>query len=183
MTLPFYTIGHSNRSLEEFTALLVEFDIGLVADIRRFPMSRTNPQFNEDTLPAVLDTRGISYEHIAALGGLRGKAGSHVPAEINGFWTNRSFHRYADYALSGEFHAGLEHLRAEGRQRRCALMCAEAVWWRCHRRIVSDYLIASGETVIHIVGQGRSEPARLTSGAVVQPGPLIGYPAPGPPVI
>ena len=176
MRLPFFTIGHSNRSLEAFVELLSGADIGLVADIRTIPGSRANPQFNEDTLPEALAAFQISYEHIAALGGLRRKARGSL-AEVNAFWTNESFHNYADYALSAPFHAGLGHLLTEGRERRCAIMCSEAVWWRCHRRIVADYLIARGETVFHIMGQGRLEPARLTLGAVIQPGGSIVYPA------
>jgi uncharacterized protein (DUF488 family) len=178
VTLPFFTIGHSNRSLEEFAALLNGVGIGLVADIRKVPMSTTNPQFNKDTLPGVLATFDISYEHIGALGGLRGKART-LSQEVNGFWTNASFHNYADYALSVQFHTGFEHLLSEGRKRRCVIMCAEAVWWRCHRRIVADYLLASGETVFHILGQGRVEPARLTPGAVVQRRGTVVYPAMG----
>jgi uncharacterized protein (DUF488 family) len=160
---PFFTIGHSNRSLAEFEALLREAGVELVADIRKMPMSRANPQFNHDALAPALAAQGMAYEHIAALGGRRGRS--------------PSFHRYADYALSPAFRAGLEHLRHAGLARRCALMCAEAVWWRCHRRIVADYLIASGEAVFHIMGPGRLEPARLTPGAVVQADGDITYPA------
>jgi uncharacterized protein (DUF488 family) len=173
---PFFTIGHSNRSLEEFVELLREADIALVADIRTVPRSRTNPQFNKDTLPEALRSFDIGYEHMAALGGLRGKTRT-VPEDVNGFWTNESFHNYADYALSPQFHAGLEHLVAEGRERRSAMMCSEAVWWRCHRRIVADHLIARGETVFHMMGRGRIEPAQLTPGAVIQPGGSIVYPS------
>jgi len=174
--LPFFTIGHSNRSVEEFAELLIGANIGLVADIRKVPMSRTNPQFNKDALPDALAGIDISYEHMGALGGLRGKARS-LPPDVNGFWTNESFHNYADYALSAQFLAGLEHLLEQGRKRRCAIMCSEAVWWRCHRRIVSDYLIARGQTVFHIMGLGRGEPARLTPGAVIQRGGTVLYPA------
>jgi uncharacterized protein (DUF488 family) len=112
---------------------------------------------------------------MASLGGLRGKA-RNVAEGVNGFWTNESFHNYADYALSEEFHAGLARLVEQGRERRCAMMCSEAVWWRCHRRIVADHLIARGEAVLHIMGQGRLEPARLTTGAVVRPGGTVVYP-------
>lgn len=175
MKLPFFTIGHSNRSIEEFVGLLSGAEIDLVADIRTIPRSRANPQFNKDTLPGALAAFDVSYEHMAALGGLRGKARS-SSRDVNAFWTNESFHNYADYALSAPFHAGLDHLLDEGRKRRCAMMCSEAVWWRCHRRIVADYLIARGETVFHIMGQGRLEPARLTAGAVIQPGGTIVYP-------
>ena len=104
---PFFTIGHSNRSLEEFVELLIGTGVELVADIRKVPMSRANPQFNEDTLPEALAALDVSYVHIAALGGLRGKART-LPPDVNGFWTNESFHNYADYALSAQFHAGFE---------------------------------------------------------------------------
>jgi uncharacterized protein (DUF488 family) len=173
--LPFFTIGHSKRSLEEFVGLLQEADIGLVADIRTVPRSRANPQFNKETLPDVLAAFHISYEHVAALGGLRGKART-LSQDINGFWTNESFHNYADYALSEHFRTGLEHLAEWGREWRCAMMCSEAVWWRCHRRIVADHLIARGETVFHIMGPSRLEPARLTPGASIRPGGTVVYP-------
>lgn len=176
MKLPFFTIGHSTRSLGDFIALLSEAQIDLVADIRTVPRSRTNPQFNKDTLPDALAGFGISYEHMAALGGLRGKNRT-VPRDVNGFWTNDSFHNYADYALSTQFHTGLEHLIEDGAKRRCALMCSEAVWWRCHRRIVTDYLIANGETVLHIMGKGHLDPAHLTPGAVIESAERIVYPA------
>ena len=175
MKLPFFTIGHSNRSLKEFVGLLSEADIGLVADIRTIPKSRANPQFNEDTLPEALTAFRISYDHMAALGGLRGKART-ISRDVNGFWTNESFHNYADYALSEQFHASLDQLVEQGRKLRCATMCSEAVWWRCHRRIVADHLIARGETVFHIMGKGRLEPARLTADAVIQSGGTVVYP-------
>ena len=97
--------------------------------------------------------------------------------DVNGFWTNESFHNYADYPLSAQFHAGLKLLLDEGRKRRCAIMRSEAVWRRCHRRIVTDYLIACGQAVFHIMGQGRLESARLTPGAVIQLGGTVVYPA------
>jgi len=175
VTLPFYTIGHSNRTLDEFVEMLAAVDIALLADIRKMTRSRTNPQFNEATLPDALAAVDIAYEHIAELGGLRGKSRG-VPDEVNDFWTNRSFHRYADYALSPEFRTGLDQLIERGHEQRCAIMCSEAVWWRCHRRIVSDYLIARGETVLHIMGNDRVEPARLTAGAVIRDDGTIVYP-------
>jgi uncharacterized protein (DUF488 family) len=95
---------------------------------------------------------------------------------VNGFWTNQSFHNYADYALSNEFQVGLEHLIEQGAGKRCAIMCSEAVWWRCHRRIVTDHLIARGEMVFHIMSQNRVEPAQLTSGAVPEVGKPVVYP-------
>jgi len=173
--LPFFTIGHSNRTLEAFIGLLREADIALVADIRTIPKSRTNPQFDKNTLPGALAAVAISYEHMAALGGLRGRSRGISPT-VNAFWTNESFHNYADYALTAQFQAGLQHLLDRGRKRHCTIMCSEAVWWRCHRRIVADYLIASGETVFHILAEGRLEPAHLTPGAVIQPDGAVIYP-------
>lgn len=168
---PMFTVGHSNRSLESFVELLRAAQIAHVADIRKIPMSRTNPQFNADTLPAAMAAVQISYEHIAALGGRRGKV-RNLSSEVNGFWT-KSFHNYADYALTEPFRDGLDHLVAAGGKRRCAIMCAEALWWRCHRRIVTDYLIARGIAVFHI---GPPMPAHLTPGAAVQGDGMVLYP-------
>jgi uncharacterized protein (DUF488 family) len=173
---PFCTIGHSNRSFDDFVKLLSGTEISLVADIRTVPRSRANPQFNKDTLAQALTAFDVSYEHMAALGGLRGKARAISP-EVNAFWGNESFHNYADYAFSPAFHAGLDHLIERGCQLRCAIMCSEAVWWRCHRRIVADYLLARRETVFHVMGEGRLEPAQLTAAAIVQPDGTIIYPA------
>jgi uncharacterized protein (DUF488 family) len=175
--LPFFTIGHSNRGIEIFADLLQAAQIELLVDVRKMPMSRANPQFNKDAIARSLAAFQIAYEHIAALGGLRGKART-LPADVNGFWENQSFHNYADYALSGPFHAGLERLLQEGSRRRCAVMCSEAVWWRCHRRIIADYLVAAGKEVFHIMDKGHMEPAHLTSGAVVRSDGTIVYPAP-----
>jgi len=178
MNLPFYSIGHSTRSLEDFVALLRVADVRVVADIRTVPRSRANPQYNKDALPESLAAFQIAYEFIPELGGLRGKARL-VPPDVNGFWQNQSFHNYADYALSDSFRAGLERLTALGRERRCAMMCSEAVWWRCHRRIVSDHLLARGETVLHLMGHDRIEPARLTQGAQIEPSGAVVYPPQG----
>lgn len=175
MILPFFTVGHSTRALESFADMLTEAQVVHVVDIRTVPRSRTNPQFNKDYLPGALEPFHISYEHLAALGGLRGKSKT-VSADVNGFWSNDSFHNYADYALSDAFHDGLQHLIAQGRTMRCAIMCAEAVWWRCHRRIVSDHLLAHGEDVFHIMGLGHVSEARLTEGAIVQADGVVVYP-------
>jgi len=176
MRLPFHTVGHSTRTLEEFVELLRIAQVTLVADIRTVPGSRTNPQYNRDVLPESLAGFQIGYEHIIELGGLRGKARL-VPQELNAFWENRSFHNYADYALSESFCAGLDRLIAVGRERRCAMMCSEAVWWRCHRRIVADHLIARGESVFHLMGRDKIEAAKLTEGACVDPSGAVTYPA------
>ena len=164
MTPPFFTIGHSTRSIEDFVALLRGAEIRVVVDVRTVPRSRTNPQYNRDVLPQSLSAFQIGYEHIAALGGLRGHDRD-VPDAVNGFWQNRSFHNYADYAMTESFRAGLAQLRALGHNSRCAIMCAEAVWWRCHRRIIADYLLSEGEQVFHIMGPDRIEPAKLTPAA------------------
>ena len=175
MALPFFTIGHSNRSFAGFVSLLQAADVKLIADVRTLPGSRANPQFNRDSLPASLGDAGIGYTHMPALGGRRGK--SEMPPEVNGFWTNQSFHNYADYALTQAFAEALDELIARGRGTCTATMCAEAVWWRCHRRIVADHLIARGECVFHILGEGRPKPARLTSGAEMRPDGSVVYPA------
>lgn len=175
MRLPFYTVGHSTRTLEAFVALLRVAQVSLVVDIRTIPKSRTNPQYNEDVLPQSLAAFQIAYERVAALGGLRGRA-SGTPPELNGFWENQSFHNYADYALSAGFRAGLDRLLTVGRERRCAIMCSEAVWWRCHRRIVADQLIARGEGVFHLMGRDQVVPAKLTDGARLHAPAQVTYP-------
>ena len=118
----------------------------------------------------------IGYEHFAGLGGLRGK-NREVGPDVNALWRNQSFHNYADYALGADFRSALDDLRQLGQTKTCAIMCAEAVWWRCHRRIIADHLIACGEAVFHIMGPDRVESARLTEGAHVQPNGLVTYPA------
>ena len=135
----FFTIGHSTRSIAEFVELLGEAKIQFVVDVRTVPRSRTNPQFNRDMLPITLSEFAMDYEHIAQLGGLRTKSTT-VPPSVNAFWQNASFHNYADYAMSDDFKSGLMRLRELGHAKRTAMMCAEAVWWRCHRRIITDYL-------------------------------------------
>jgi uncharacterized protein (DUF488 family) len=175
MPQPFFTIGHSTRSVAEFVDLLGEAQIALVADVRTVPRSRTNPQYNSADFAAALRGFGIEYEHIATLGGLRGKKRD-VPPDLNAFWENASFHNYADYAMGESFRSGLALLRELGQGRRCAIMCAEAVWWRCHRRIIADYLIAAGDTVFHILGRGHVEPARMTPAAKPFPDGAITYP-------
>jgi uncharacterized protein (DUF488 family) len=180
MALPFFTIGHSTRPVSEFVDLLDSQQIRLVVDVRTIPRSRTNPQYNHDMLAEALAQHQVGYEHLAALGGLRGRKHGISPT-VNAFWQNQSFHNYADYALTGEFRAGLARLRVLGHERRSAIMCAEAVWWRCHRRIIADYLLAAGESVFHIVGQDRIEPARLTDAARPGSDNSLTYPAEGAP--
>jgi uncharacterized protein (DUF488 family) len=179
MASRFYTIGHATRPIEEFVGLLQSAAVTLVADVRTVPRSRTNPQYNETVLPHSLGAAGIGYEHLATLGGLRGRSRDVLP-QTNAFWQNASFHNYADYAMSGAFRAGLERLRELGGERTCAIMCAETLWWRCHRRIIADYLLAAGEGVFHILGPRHIEPARMTPAARVQSSGELVYPAGGP---
>lgn len=176
MTSPFFTIGHSTHRLQEFAALLEEAGVERVVDIRKIPGSRKFPQFNEDALTRELPVFGIHYEHVAALGGLRGKS-HEVAATTNAWWDNDSFHRYADYACTPAFAEGFAYLLDIGRRECCALMCSEVLWWRCHRRIVADHLLARGETVWHIMGLGKIEAAHLSAGAVVGEGGAVTYPA------
>jgi uncharacterized protein (DUF488 family) len=173
--IPFFTIGHSTRSIAEFVDLLKAAEIRCVVDVRTIPRSRTNPQYNSDVLADTLSRFEIGYIHIPALGGLRGGERDIAPA-VNAFWQNQSFHNYADYALTEAFHSGLAELLALGRERRCAIMCAEAVWWRCHRRIIADYLIAAGESVFHILGKNHIEPAQMTRAAEPGPDSSLTYP-------
>ena len=176
MANPFFTIGHSTWPLAVFVDLLKGADVRLVVDVRTVPRSRTNSQYNGDTLPASLSAFQIGYEHMATLGGLRGRQ-QDVSPTTNSYWQNQSFHNYADYAMGDDFHAGFRRLRELGRATRCATMCAEALWWRCHRRIISDYLIAAGETVFHILGPGRVEQAQVTAAAKLGPTGVLTYPA------
>jgi uncharacterized protein (DUF488 family) len=176
MTHPFFTIGHSTRSILEFVELLREVEIQLVVDVRTVPRSRTNPQFNRDVLPITLSEFAIDYEHIAQLGGLRPRSAT-LPPYVNAFWQNASFHNFADYAMSEEFKSGLTRLRELGHARRSAVMCAEAVWWRCHRRSIADYLLAAGDEVFHILGRNHVERARRTPAANLSPTGVLTYPA------
>ncbi len=173
--LPIHTIGHSTRSIAEFVDLLKVGRVELVVDIRSIPRSRTSSGFNLDSLPEALSDWQIGHTHIIELGGRRPKSKT-VPPEVNGFWTNQSFHNYADYALSDEFRLGLLRLTELSCERRCAIMCAEAVWWRCHRRFVADYLLHQGRAVFHLMGTARIDVATLQP-AVRAHGDVLTYPA------
>jgi uncharacterized protein (DUF488 family) len=162
--LPVFTIGHSTRSIVEFAALLQTGGVQLVVDIRSVPKSRTNPQYNLDALPDALAEFQVAHMRFAELGGLRKKSG--MPADANALWRNQSFHNYADYALSQPFRSGLAHLLQVSAERRTAIMCAEAVWWRCHRRIVADYLIKEGRRVFHLMSETTVSAASMTPGAI-----------------
>ncbi len=174
-TNPIYTVGHSTRSIADFAELLRVGAVQRVVDIRSISRSQANPQYNRDTLPGALASYRIEYDQIPELGGLRKKSKT-IPREVNGFWINQSFHNYADYALSAEFRTGLDHLLELAAGRRCAIMCAEAVWWRCHRRIVADYLLHMNRDVFHLMGASHAEPAAMNDAARVGAGGLV-YPA------
>lgn len=171
----FFTIGHSTRTIDEFIELLAASEINFVIDVRTVPRSRTNPQYNREALLVSLPGSQIAYEHFAELGGLRPRSREISPS-VNGFWENQSFHNYADYAMSADFQSSLAQLRGLGNARQCVVMCAEAVWWRCHRRIISDYLLAAGEQVLHILGPGKIVQATLTKAARPQPDGTLTYP-------
>ena len=171
-----FTIGHSTRTVEELVTLLREAGADLLIDVRSYPRSRTNPQFNADALPGPLARSGIGYRHLRALGGRRGPQTLDGPSP-NGLWRNTSFRNYADYGLTPGFRAGFETLLGLARDHVCAIMCAEAPWWRCHRQIVTDYLLAAEVQVEHILGPGKVDAARLTPGAFAQPDGTVHYPA------
>ena len=166
-----WTVGHSTRGFEELAGLLTAFEIGVLADIRTVPRSRKNPQFNADALPAALAPYAIDYAHLPRLGGLR-----HARKDSqNTGWRNESFRGYADYLLTAEFELGLTELHALTEHGRVAMMCAEAVPWRCHRSLVSDVLTVRGAEVAHIMAPSKANPHVLTSFAKVD-GERVTYP-------
>lgn len=175
------TVGHSTHPIEEFLSLLEQAGVTRLVDVRTLPGSRHNPQFNEENLAPSLEAAGMPYTREKRLGGLRTAART-VDPEVNGFWENASFHRYADYALGEQFAEGLEHLIELATPPALpAIMCAEAVWWRCHRRIIADYLLARRIPVGHLMPDGRITRATLTPGARVEKDGTVTYPAdPGP---
>ena len=164
-----WTIGHSTREIGDFTAALNANDIKLVADVRMLPGSKRYPQFNKEPLASALEKVGIRYEHFAELGGRR----KPKPNSCNTMWRNEAFRGYADYMETNEFCKGVERLvdcaKAYGRT---AVMCAEAVWWRCHRALISDFLKSRGVEVIHIIDTNKTEPHPFTSAARIVNGKL-----------
>jgi uncharacterized protein (DUF488 family) len=174
---PLYTIGHSTRSVKELVEILRTYAVTRLVDIRSVPRSRTNPQFNRDALPQRLGDAGIRYVHLAALGGLRARSKDAVPS-LNAAWQRPPFRNYADYAETAPFREGLAELLAMAARETCAIMCAEAVWWRCHRRIITDHVLAHGVPVVHLFTATKSEPATLTPFAVVGVDASVYYPAP-----
>jgi uncharacterized protein (DUF488 family) len=165
------TVGHSARPLEEFLGLLQAHGVTLVVDVRKMPRSRRNPQFNRDILPAALRAADIGYMDLPALGGLRRRRLD----SPNGGWKNASFQGYADYMLTPEFEQGLQELIERARDERAALMCAEAVPWRCHRSLIADALTVRGIPVEHILSEKRTQRHTLKPWARVE-GTRITYP-------
>jgi uncharacterized protein (DUF488 family) len=169
------TVGHSNRSFEEFAEILQAHGVHLVADVRTMPRSRHNPQFNRERLPEDLGALGVEYRHLPLLGGLRkAKADS-----INTGWRNLSFRGYADYLQTAEFEQGLSELLELSSAKRTAVMCAEAVPWQCHRSLIGDVLTARGVGVLDLLSASKAAPHRLTTFAVVEGG-RVTYPGPQP---
>ena len=166
--LQLWTVGHSTRPIEQLIEALRSFEIKVIADVRSFPGSRRYPQFNREQLKVSLAVAGIEYQHFPELGGRRRvRADSHNMA-----WRNKMFRGYADYMETDEFRAGIARLLEVARARPTAIMCAEAVWWRCHRSLISDYLKAKGVEVMHIMAPGKSETHPITSAARIVNGEL-----------
>ena len=164
-----WTIGHSTRPIQDFIAALEAYGIKLLVDVRTLPASKRYPQFNKEALAKSLKEHGIHYEHFAELGGRRKPR----PDSRNTAWRNASFRGYADYMETEEFHKGVRRLLDLANEAgRTAIMCAEAVWWRCHRALISDYLKAQGIEVTHIVDANKSEPHPYTSAARMVDGTL-----------
>ncbi len=167
------TVGHSTRSLPEFLGLLKAHGVSRVVDVRTIPRSRHNPQFNRETLPAALEAAGLGYVHLKRLGGLRHPR----PDSPNLGWRTAGFRGFADYMLTPEFAKQLQALVELAGRERLAVMCAEAVPWRCHRSLIADALVVRGLRVEHILGPGWRQPHRLTPFARVEGGRLT-YPTP-----
>ena len=166
--LSVWTFGHSTRAINEFLAALQSFGISALVDVRTYPGSRRYPQFNKPALAASLAEVKIEYRHSPELGGRRRAK----PDSINMAWRNEMFRGYADYMESEEFREGIDRLLALAKETRTAIMCAEAVWWKCHRSLIADYLKAKGVTVLHIVSEGKAEEHPFTSAARIVNGEL-----------
>jgi uncharacterized protein (DUF488 family) len=164
-----WTIGHSTRTIDEFISLLKGNEIDLLVDVRTWPGSKRHPQFNKEALAASLEASGIHYQHFPELGGKR----KSTPDSRNTAWRNTSFRGYADYMETDQFQKGIQRLvDVAGEAGPTAMMCAEAVWWRCHRSLIADYLKARGVEVVHILGANKIEPHPYTSAARILNGRL-----------
>ena len=161
-----YTVGHSTRTADALVELLTHAGVKTLADVRRFPGSRRYPHFSSDQLSATLATHGIGYSHCPDLGGRRNPA----PDSVNTAWRNAAFRGYADYMETPSFHTAVTRMLALAPP--VVIMCAEAVWWRCHRGLIADYLLAMGLDVIHLQDGGRTAAHTGTSAAMIEPGAL-----------
>ena len=166
-----FTVGHSTRPIEEFTGLLTAHGVTLLVDVRTVPGSRHNPQYNGDALSGALASHGIGYQHVPGLGGFR----KPQPESPNAGWRNRSFRGYADYMQTPEFAGHLEDLIERAGRERIAMMCSEAVPWRCHRSLIADALLVHGVQVEELVSPTRRQAHRLTPFARVE-ATVITYP-------
>jgi uncharacterized protein (DUF488 family) len=176
MTRPdIWTVGHSTHSFDAFMELLEAHGIMQVADVRTVPRSRRHPHFDVAALAQELPARSVAYAHLPRLGGWRRPG----PGSLNAGWRNPSFRGYADYAMGEQFASGLAELRQLSVERRTAVMCSEALWWRCHRRLIADYLVVDGLTVCHIGSDGNSVVHQLTPFARALPDGHIVYAATG----
>jgi uncharacterized protein (DUF488 family) len=174
MKVQLFTIGHSNRSFEDFLSLLKEFQIRLIADIRRYPSSRKFPHFNRETLAELLSAQGIQYVWFEALGGRRHTAPD--KKSPNTGFKSPGYRNYADHMMTDEFLAAADELIALVKKLRTAIMCAEKFFWKCHRRLLSDFLYVQGITVFHILEHGTLQEHKLTQGMVVTDNGLVIYP-------
>lgn len=172
---PIYTIGHSTRIIEEFTALLEKHHIDLLVDVRRFPGSRRHPQFNKGNISDSLEEAGIDYRHMEVLGGRRGKP---APDSPNDGWRSDGFQAYADYLDTSDAQQSIDELMTLAEAYTTALMCAEAVWWRCHRQLIADALVARNVNVCHILGPDNLDEHDLNDMARILDDGRIIYPDP-----
>jgi len=169
-----FTVGHSTRPIADLLALLAEHGVRTLVDVRRFPGSRRHPQYSRDALAASLAEAGIEYVHEPGLGGRRAAR----PDSPHTAWRVEAFRGYADYMETPEFQAALERLIRRAGEETVAILCAEAVPWRCHRRLISDALVARGVQVMHIMGPGRADPHELDANARILPGGRLLYAGP-----
>jgi uncharacterized protein (DUF488 family) len=174
MSLSILTIGHSTHSLDHFLSLLARHEIEALVDVRRYPGSRKFPHFNRENLAEALRKAGIDYHWLEALGGRRHRKKADSPSTNAGL-RNEGFRNYADYMLTSAFREGVEKLLEIAREKRTVITCAEGLFWRCHRRLISDFLVANGHDVQHVMPTGELRSHQVTRGAVIERG-TVSYP-------
>lgn len=175
MSIPIFTVGHSNRTIEQFVTLLRAGEVDTLVDVRSVGKSKHNPQFNAEVLPQALKQYNIDHEMMIDLGGRRTRVETADPC-TNDFWNNQRFHNYADYTHTDNFLSALARLEQLATNHRVAIMCAEAVWWRCHRRFITDYLIDRGHDVFHLMGTHYVYQAEINP-AAQRTGNILSYPS------